>query len=240
MSVPRKYHITVLILSAILLILFGIEVSFFSAHADICSKNTYTGQKECATYGLLLFIIIEIGKFLDDHNGVILAFITGGLVWVARKQYKTSQAQLRAYLSVETGKYLRQSQKHRLHFEFRPTLKNNGQTPASNVRVVSRVDIDIPQISPAFNYFIPPQPGSVTTIGTGQDRFTSSVFPRNLTIPEMREIRKGTKCFHVWGNVTYTDIFKIERHTNFSYIIFVGGKRDMALWRNTEKHNDAD
>jgi hypothetical protein len=59
---------------------------------------------------------------------------------------RNGRRQLRAYLPVEPGTTFRQSKKHRAKFEFRPTVVNNGQTPASNVKILSKVDFGSPSI----------------------------------------------------------------------------------------------
>jgi hypothetical protein len=91
-----------------------------------------------------------------------------------------------------------------------------------------------------FNYSIPNlvTSRSVTTIGPQQERFHSRFMGRNLSIYELREIHRGAKSFHTWGFVTYDDIFGEHHQTNFSFVIFVGRKREVTIWHNTEEHND--
>ena len=93
---------------------------------------------------------------------------------------------------------------------------NNGKTPASNVRVLSLVDFK-GSIPPDFDFMIFPRrgyrPADIAAIGPGKDKFHSSILPRQLSRTELRELTRGLKWFHVWGQVTYEDVFKIERHT---------------------------
>jgi hypothetical protein len=178
----------------------------------------------------------------------LLAFITV-LLWLATRDLvaaatDTGQRQLRAYVSVETGTNVRQSRKKRCRFEFRPNVINNGQTPAYDVRMFSKIDVVPPNISDDFNYAVGPVdvrgPRSVSSIGPRQSKFQSCLFYRDLTRAEMREIATGSKAFHVWGVVVYNDAFKIERHTYFSFVIFVPKKSNPTYWLITEKNNHAD
>jgi hypothetical protein len=172
---------------------------------------------------------------------IITLMLWGATVGLVKGADKTASAQLRAYVSVETGDNIRQSKKRRLQFEFRPRIRNNGLTPASKVRITSLISLVPPAIPMGFNYSIPNlvTSRSVTTIGLGQERFHSRIIGRNLSVNELREIHKGTKCFHTWGFVTYDDIFGEHHQTNFSFVIFVGGKREATIWHNTEENNDA-
>jgi hypothetical protein len=165
----------------------------------------------------------------------------GATVGLVKGADRTAERQLRAYISVEPGGDIKQ--RRRLVFEFRPIIRNNGLTPANNVRVVSLIDVVTPAIPRGFNYsisfnaFLPMS--SVTTIGPRQERFHSRLMPRRLSIGELREVLRGARCFHIWGTVRYEDIFRQTQQTNFSFIIFVTGRRGVAIWHNTEEHNDA-
>ena len=152
--------------------------------------------------------------------------------------------ELRAYISVETGQYYRQSRKNRTQFEFRPVLRNNGLTPANKVRIITLISVSNPAIPKGFNYsiinnMVAPL-ASETAIGPRQERFHARIMGRYLSVSELREIRRGAKCFHTWGTVTYEDVFGGAHYTHFSFIIFVGGKRDPTVWHSTEEYNDAD
>jgi hypothetical protein len=186
-----------------------------------------------------------LGRRLKITDTLLVVF-SFTLWWATRNLVKgsaeASERQLRAYLSVEVGQYIRQSRKRHVRFEFRPVINNNGSTPATEVRVLSKIELSDPNIPAGFDYMLKPadlKPGSVTTIGPGQNRFHGSIFPRYLAFQDMREIYKGKKCFHVWGIVIYKDAFKIDRYTHFSYIIFVGNKKISPVWLSTHEHNDS-
>jgi hypothetical protein len=185
-------------------------------------------------------------RFADKHNALItalatilLSIITLGLILSGIDQQRTTQAQLRAYISVEPGMSFRQSRKKNARFEFRPNVVNSGQTPASNVRILSRTDFKSREIPATFDYALQSTtPGSNAAIAPSKEKFHSAIMPRQLTWGELREHAKGMKWFHVWGQVVYEDIFKIERHTYFSFLIFVPTrKRENPVWLATERHN---
>jgi hypothetical protein len=218
-----------------------------TSHGEAAQRN----QSPFSGTQFRVFMRCE-GVAIDANSGtltavatVFLTIITGVLAWLAYKQNVTTQAELRAYISVEiaTLPIIRQSQRHQLHFEFRPEIVNNGQTPAKEVSVISRADIGPFQPPANFYYRMPAppagQPRSVTTIGVGQKRFHNCILPRFLTPTELRDVYKGRHWFHIWGTVTYLDIFDVERQTNFSYVISVGNKRANPWWLATEKNNDA-
>jgi hypothetical protein len=188
-------------------------------------------------------------RFADAHNAlitaaatVLLAVITFGLILSGVDQQKTTRAQLRAYLSVESGVCFRQSQKRRGRFEFRPNIINNGQTPASDVRILSKIDLSPNPVPNGFNYKVTRPvglpPGSTSAIAPGKEKFHSVVFPRMLTWSELKQHAKAQQWFHVWGEVTYNDIFAIKRHTYFSFLIYVPTKKsEQVLWLATDRHN---
>jgi hypothetical protein len=182
--------------------------------------------------------------FLGIKPGEWLLAIVTWMLWLATVRLvndgkRTAERQLRAYVSVESGGMFRQSRKRRLRFEFRPNVINNGQTPANDVRIVSFLRISAPAIPDSFDYSLLPIQGSVNTIGPRQGRFHSIVASQNLAIPQLREIQKGSFVFHIYGKVTYSDIFGVERATNFSFIIFPGKSSQGAVWHYTPQHNDA-
>jgi hypothetical protein len=113
----RAILASLFILAAAAWLQFAIEASFVPASAEICQKNEYTGQKECATYQTHHFVIFHIFKFFDAVvvtaiATVILAIFTARLWWstdklqsitsdlheMAQTQERTFRKQERAYL----------------------------------------------------------------------------------------------------------------------------------------------
>jgi len=150
--------------------------------------------------------------------------------------------QMRAYVSVDTGGDRRQG--GNIRFEFRPTIANSGQTPANNVRVLSKCQVSTANIPEDFDFSVQFEgsgTGSVATMFPRQTKFHANIFSRKCTIQEMRRLLVGQLVFHLWGKITYDDIFEKEHFTNFSYLIFVPtNKRGSTIWHTTDRHNDAD
>jgi hypothetical protein len=183
----------------------------------------------------LTILGIKPGEWLLSIATLMLWAATVKLV---RGADKTAEKQLRAYVSVESGGYLRQ--RAGLRFEFRPNIINNGSTPAKDVRITSQIGIIPPTIAPNFNYLIQDwEGGSVSTIAPHQGRRHSVVVAKRLSKQELREVVRGRLVFHVYGTVRYLDIFDQERRTNFNYVIFLGRKRDDPIWHYHEQNNDA-
>jgi hypothetical protein len=201
--------------------------------------------------GIARFLRCE-GTAIDANSAtltaiatVFLTLITGVLAWLAYRENATTRAQLRAYVSVEIASSPPIRQKGTLRFEFRPDIVNNGQTPAKRLEVLSRIDVSEFAVPKNFDYRIPPNPPgnlkSVTTLGVGMKRFHHCIIQRALTRDELRKLAKAKLAFHIWGTVTYFDIFDVKHFTNFSYVILLPvSKRVLAIWHTTEHHNDAD
>jgi hypothetical protein len=152
--------------------------------------------------------------------------------------------QMRAYISVDIGGYIRQNRRKNIKFEFRPNIINNGATPANFVKVFARCDIKTINIPIDFDFSINNDhhnaPGSAT-IFSRVSKFKSTVFERFASRQELAGLLKGKLIFHVWGTVFYEDIFGADRSSNFSFVIFMpNNKRGNPIWQTTERHNDAD
>jgi hypothetical protein len=96
------------------------------------------------------YIGIKTGEALLALFTLLLWWSTRDLVLESRK---TAERQLRAYISVEIGQFTLQNKV--LRFEFRPVIVNNGETPASNVMIGSKLALVPPIIPPNFDYSVP-------------------------------------------------------------------------------------
>jgi hypothetical protein len=76
----RKWLITTVCIAAALVGLLVLSL-FIPIFEDMCTKNEYTGQKECATYHITPFIVLYIGKFLETNNGAVTALATCFIAW---------------------------------------------------------------------------------------------------------------------------------------------------------------
>lgn len=59
-----------------------VAVSFFvPLHPDVCSKDEHSGQEKCAARYIPIFILLNVGKFLEDHEGAIVGIATVFIAW---------------------------------------------------------------------------------------------------------------------------------------------------------------
>lgn len=119
------------ILAGLLVVAFEIDFQ-----GRICEYNQATKREDCTTYSLFPFLFIKVFKFLNDYGAAItwistvfLAIITGWLVFVARDQSNTTQAQLRAYIFASDVTVLPFDTTHRVTAVF----KNFGLTPCDKM-----------------------------------------------------------------------------------------------------------
>jgi hypothetical protein len=249
-------QLSALLVALVVALATFVWVESYSSSFQHCISQTTNkpsenkSENQIATAIIVPFSYIRCTeRFADRHNAlitalatVLLGVITFGLILSGADQQRTTRAQLRAYLTVEPGKSFRQSRKRNFRFELRPFVINVGQTPASNVRILSNINFLAPPIPPDFNFkLIVPEnfpPGSRATIGPGKDKHHSVAIGRLLTWRELRDHVVAKKWFHVWGVVTYTDVFSIERHTYFSYLVYFPTKISQEVtWNTTDRHN---
>lgn len=116
---------------------------------EICEPAKQIGQEQCATYRFPLFLAIQVGEFLDLHNGLIIAIFTGSLWWSTYKLWTagerqlrhsedSSHAELRAYLDFDGVKFLRDKDldtSEEVGTGISIRLKNYGKTPAHKIKM---------------------------------------------------------------------------------------------------------
>jgi hypothetical protein len=221
----------------------------------------YYAVKNCSIFdGPFIAALIWLANVFDEHGEAVTAAFTIILalstiaLWLSTRELwrvtdrtlrhseDTAQRQLRAYISIITGASFRQGSVRGLRFEFRPVIKNVGQTPAYHVNIVSGIQFISLTDAAIFDYVanLPsPTAAPTVTLGKDQDRFTHTILDRRLSKAELRQYRKGTHTLLVFGTVRYQDIFQRDRHTNFSYMIGSWNKRSAPLWHSTVRHNDS-
>lgn len=90
---------TVGVCAALLAVLFLIS-PYIGFVGEMCSKNEYTGDKECAGYDLAQYAILWIAQILDAHNGFVTALASVAVAWFTATLY---------WASVEQGRLTQQS-----------------------------------------------------------------------------------------------------------------------------------
>jgi hypothetical protein len=194
-----------------------------------------------------------INKALDDPvvgltGGILIVnfFLVLAVIGQIREARRSSERQLRAYLTTTIGESFRQGGGVRgLKLEFRPRILNTGQTPAYEVRVLNTMALLNPAEALTYNFQLPENPpvsraGSVMTLGPGQERFTHVIAARKMTRTEMRDFISNRKTLYVYGTICYVDAFKKRRFTNFCYWIGYWNKRIAPLWHNVNRHYESD
>jgi hypothetical protein len=148
-------------------------------------------------------------------------FATGVIAIYAIRQYregkKSSERQLRAYLSVVIGGGTYQDRLKGLRFDAQPMILNNGATPAYKVRYSAIAKIIPDAIAAKYDFKIPAVPPiSQASIGPKENRSMTAVY--KWTIPDARaaKVFAGDKiALWVWGAVEYEDAFGNPRYTEF-------------------------
>jgi hypothetical protein len=151
---------------------------------------------------------------------VLLALITGGLVWTAYLQIRTSRVQLRAYVFpmnavLVEGTVLVPPRADRKDY---PGIvidwRNTGQTPAYKVVTWARIEIIepineeklvVPHLDPIHH----------TSLGAGANGTKSLWFERALSASEIDDIGREVKGIYLFGRIEYLDIFNEQRFSNF-------------------------
>ncbi len=135
---------------------------------------------------------------------------------MAKTQREFWQMQMRAYLSVVSGGALYQERERGLKFEGKPMVLNTGHTPARNVTYRARAAI-LPAALPADFSFSLPEEGTGAAILGAQQSFTFNTavdaFCDNELVAAVR--RGDASVLHVWGVVTYDDVFGTRHETSF-------------------------
>jgi hypothetical protein len=152
----------------------------------------------------------DYGVAITALATVMLTIVTRGLFVVARQQIVTTRAQLRAYVTVESG------QIHAVAGEApkaQVTVKNYGQTPAYKFRLVGGMGM-----AQSFDALPPP---------TGDPRGTQGVLaptgvfqwfmvaPMVLSTEAYDQLSAGNLTLFVYGEVNYEDAFGNPRTLKF-------------------------
>jgi hypothetical protein len=169
------------------------------------------------------------GNAITALATVLLALVTGLLVWIVWLQFSTSRAQLRAYVFIETagifdgptwatadvpagsgcpGSHL--------------VIKNFGQTPAYDVRHWSAIMV----CAPGQENDICTVPDDITnshptTFGPGGATNMTRRFTRAINNFEIASLFTGGLSIVAFGKITYRDAFKVDHETNYR-LAYVG------------------
>jgi hypothetical protein len=186
----------------------------------------------------VLEILNFYGAAISGVATILLFGVTGGLVLVARRQYKTSRAQLRAYVFVESAE-LRD-----LNVGETPSaiisVKNFGETPAYKVKQWSALGYhDYPLTAPIpkneKDEINPERPLAPS------DHFTVQATVKFVMNAEtLKTLENKGRALFIVGEIFYEDVFHYQRWTR--YCLFCGGPQGIrgGAFSAYEKYNEAD
>lgn len=105
-KLSRRSKVFVLTGVAALIILLYFSSLFVQIQENICAKDEYTGQKECAAYHIGPFILLYVFETIETYNGTVTAVATAFIGWFTLTIYRVNRSQLiharqveRAYVS---------------------------------------------------------------------------------------------------------------------------------------------
>lgn len=184
------------------------------AHASEQQKAADTSKDEKPSN------FFAIGAFLSDPRKssaieaiatVLLAVVTGILVWVAYRQFTTTRAQLRAYVHLEKINVEDASVNRIPKASF--VVKNFGVTPAREVRVDAAIFVapyPLDRDLPDRDYSV-----AHRTLPPGDTFRIVEMAKRALDNDEIVAVHAGRYAIYVVGAIGYRDIFREERITEF-------------------------
>jgi hypothetical protein len=128
-----------------------------------------------------------------------------------------------------------------LDLRAQPFVQNDGFTPAHDLIINTKVIFAEYPLPADFDFTIPPSPNpSTTTMNPRQNSFGIMILDRLLNKTELAEATGDItkRKIFAYGQVTYTDVFDIERRSNFCFY-FLWGSQGKPVWMKTQRHNDS-
>lgn len=180
----------------------GLEVR----SSDLCAQwKAADAAADAARYALLGLLATTVATIL-----LVLTLIQSG---------KTSQRELRAYLSINTDKmYSRLHPDGSRRFEIITKMLNGGATPAYNV--VLRGGIGV--ISPDRAEMVVQKATKIrrglphpVTIHHGGESKSSIVSNPLVSERQIADVKSGRRNIYYYGSAEYTDAFNFKRQTHF-------------------------
>jgi hypothetical protein len=176
---------------------------------------------------------IDIGMIAFGALQTLALFLTFGIM------RRTAIRQLRAYVAVDSAKFIRNPKNDNAPWSIDVAFKNFGLTPAHKLGVKVEVEIGQPKAAdiiiplstkaaPRSQADLPPQHSRTVRIECpelpyGDDGFISARFA-------------GNKAY-VWGRADYADAFKKQRFVSFQMVCHFEEVADFAVCDNG---NDSD
>jgi hypothetical protein len=226
--------------------------------SEEANTENYSGDYACAPMHEAIFRFVRYVWDSASHDNIIafgtilialftyILYRSTNKLWDAgerqlRHLEDTAQRQLRAYIIAKVDdvdvEQINGSEGEAM-VSVKIAIKNTGQTPAHDLRIVSKAELlRHPVKMPNFTLISGPDP-SVSVLGAGEPIASecNTLFDGNaMMCAEESELSK--KRIYIWGTVTYRDVFGGDHWTNFcSSLIF---RESEYVVHASEHHNDA-
>jgi hypothetical protein len=158
---------------------------------------------------------------------------------IAVQQKLISELQSRAYISIAFHTAFPQNIERNVRFEARIQIMNDGNTPAYRLRFRASAEVLPHPLRADFPFPLPDivATGSVSTVSPRHHKIIQAVVPKMYSGEESMQIMTGLgQRLHVWGEVTYFDVFGTERFVHFCHSITWIGDTPMSY--DTARYNE--
>lgn len=127
----------------------------------------------------------------------------------------TAEKQLRAYVSVDTTK-VTDAQGNEVQ-QIGLSVRNGGLTPAYKLQAWMTVAVRANE--PTFPFEEPMQLADKgwTLLDAKEAKLMKLDYPQ-FSPEELAAVRANVRALYLWGEITYNDIFGVQRRTSFSYL----------------------
>jgi hypothetical protein len=225
---------------AIQTLIFLLQLLVFSAQAKRLRQTVEAAKEQSGDMKLSIAEATRSANAMETSSrGVTIASQAATESVANTKEMMTRL--LRAYVCANFGDATFQNPSTGFRLQARLLLSNAGQTPAYSVGFKARADVLPFPLPPDFNFEVPEDPaGSQTTLGGHQPPITLTlVVDRLYSEEEIAELRSGSKRLYLFGTITYDDVYRVARYTNFSFsVVWLNEGKTMGLF--TRRHNDAE
>jgi len=158
-----------------------------------------------ALFSALALLGVAVGALIQGHTATVL-----------RKQVvdarRSSEMQLRAYVIVSAADLSWNGIRLAAIVKF----KNYGQTPAYGVKTWAVCQSNSPGVLPTFEKLAPISTTAVSIIGPGAEIELEMEVDLGGP-PSLETLITGSRIAHLWGIVTYVDVFDVARETSFRF-----------------------
>jgi hypothetical protein len=181
----------------------------------VVAPGTIASAPEFGIGAKLLTAMNDDGEGITGVATLLLVLVTGGLVWLARQQNRTTRAQLRAYVMVEAAEI--GGIKAGCVVTAAVSVKNFGQTPAYKFHMTLGMGTapTFPELGPRSES----PHGTLGVLAPGGQFQSRAQSPAALSVGLYDSLVKGDQSLFVYGEINYDDAFGKRRTTLFRTMI---------------------